>query len=96
VGVLLLTHILQLLSQKDLYFIHRFCLGYDFKRAWGAAVDMSKGVSPCLNESYVWPTFVPCLLLHSGMMRWGFDALAQGMVFLNLGCVLLPGESSVP
>jgi hypothetical protein len=89
VGVLLLTHVLQLLSQKELYFIHRLILGYDVKCVWDAAVRMSQGVNPYVNEDFVWPTFTPWILWKSGMMCWGFAALAKGMFFLTLGSLLL-------
>jgi hypothetical protein len=89
VGVLFLTHILQLLRQTDLYFLNRLSLGYDFKFVWDAAVRMSAGVSPYVQDDFVWPPFFPWLLWKSGMMGWGFAALAEGMFFLSLGCLLL-------
>ncbi len=89
VGILLLTHILQLLSQRDLYFINRIFLGYDLKYVWEAAFHMKEGGSPYAFEEYVWPPLLPWVLLKSGMMSWKFPPLAKGMLWLTLGTLLL-------
>jgi hypothetical protein len=89
VGILLLTHIFQILCQKELYFVNRCSLGWDFKYVWDAAVRMSQGISPYASDEYCWPTFLPWVLWKSGMMGWGLATLAKGMVLLSLGCILL-------
>ncbi len=88
VGLLLLTHVFQIGSQKALFFVNRCTLGWDSRYAYDAALRMSQGTSPYVHEEYCWPTFFPWVLWKSGLMAIGCPTLARSMIWLTLGCIL--------